>query len=350
MKRTTYNKKAGTRLLLLCICVMLLPLSACSNDSASAQDEEKITLTYAFFAPGITFPAVQMNKWAEELEKRTNGKVKVDMFFGGTLLNAQNMFSGIEGGVADIGLTSTTYEPGRFPLLEISDLPSGYPNAEVASLVARDLINEYPPESIEGFKILTVFATEPSYIQSAAKISSLDEISGKQLRVSGGITPIMKSLGAAPVAMSQAEVSEALQTSVIEGVVSSREVLRDLKLAEYVKYVTDYPLSINTFVAVMNEDTWNELPQGIQDVIDELNEEMTIFTGRYLDKVVDESLQWSVEAEGLEVISLSKEEKKSWDQKLKNVQEDAVKAAEEKGLPGREYQKRLYELIKHYSE
>jgi TRAP-type C4-dicarboxylate transport system substrate-binding protein len=348
----TFKRKFGMKLAMVLLSVAMVAfLGACSSSSSSGGgDGEKITLSYAFFAPDNTFPAVQMKKWAEELEKRTDGKVEVDMFFGGTLLEADNMFDGVTNGTADIGLTSTTYEPGRFPLLEISDLPNGYPNSEVASQVVADLINEYPPEALKDFKILTTFATEPAYIQSTKSISKLDELSGTQLRISGALTPVMEALSAAPVGMAQSEVPEALQTGVVDGNVSSREVLKDLKLAEYVKYVTDYPLTINTFVAVMNKDKWESLPNDVKQVIDELNREMTVFTGQYLDKHTEESIKWSSDTKGLEIVPLTEEETKRWDDKIEPVQEAAVKKAEEQGLPGAEYRDRIKELVEQYSK
>jgi len=317
-----------------------------SNDTT----KEKIKLTYAFFAPANTFPAIQMNKWKEELEKRTDGQVEVQLFPGGSLLNANNMYEGIGNKVADIGLSSTTYEPGRFPLLDISDMPSGYPNAKVACQVVNDLVQAYPPEALKDFKIITAFATEPAYIQSKAKISNLEELKGKQLRIAGSLTPIMQALGAAPVGMSQAEVPEALQTGIIVGSVSSREVLKDLKLAETEKYVTDYPLALNTFIAVMNKEKWDSLPVDVQKVIDELNAEMAVFTGDYLDNHVNEALEWSQKEQGLNVITLAPEEKKKWDDIIQPLQEQAVKTAADKGLPAENYKLKLYELIAKYSK
>ena len=84
------------------------------------------TLTYAFFAPAKTFPAVQMTHWAQQLAKRTNGKVDVKTFPGGTLLGAKDMYDGVSKGVADIGLGAPSYDPGRFPLTSGIALPVGF--------------------------------------------------------------------------------------------------------------------------------------------------------------------------------------------------------------------------------
>ena len=339
------------RLLFVLIAITMLIITACSGSSSSsgnAGDKDVIELNYAFFAPVGTFPAVQMEKWAEEVEGRTDGKVKVNTFPGGSLLTAENMFDGVSNGLADIGLSVTAYEPGRFPLLEIADMPSGYPNAKVASKVLADLVNEFEEEALKDYKVLTVFTTEPAYIQSQQPIESLSDLKAKQLRIPGGTAHVFEKLGASPVGMSQGEVAEALQTGIVKGYVSSREVLKDMKYGEMVKYVTDYPLTMNTFVAVMNKSKWDSLPEDVKKVIDELSAEMTVFTGDYLDNHVTESLKWSEEEYGLKTVSLKDEEK--WESALKEVQMEKVKEAEEKGLPGQEFYDRLYELIEKYSQ
>jgi len=341
------------RILFSLVALMMLVMTACSSASSGSKESggksgDAIELNYAFFAPAGTFPAVQMEKWAEELEKRTDGKVEVNTFPGGSLLTAENMYDGVANGLADIGLSSTTYEPGRFPLLAISDMPSGYPNATVASKVIADLINEYPQDAFKDFKIITTFASEPAYIQSQQPIESLADLKGKQLRISGATTDLFKELGAAPVGMSQGEVAEALQTGIVNGYVSSREVLKDMKYAEMVKYITDYPLTVNTFVAVMNKSKYDSLPDDVKKVIDELNTEMTEFTGDYLDTYVGEVLKWSEDEHSIKHVSLKDEAK--WDEISKKLQADAVKKADEAGLPGQEYQERLNELIEKYSQ
>lgn len=320
------------------------------QQAAEKPADEPIKLKYAFFAPANTFPAKQMEKWKEEVEKRTNGKVQVELYPGGTLLDAKNMYDGVKNGVADIGLSATTYEPGRFPLLGISDMPSGYPNAKVASQVVYDLIQQYPPEAFKDYKIITAFATEPAFVQSKKPIKSLEDLKGKQLRISGALTPILQAMGGAPVGMSQAEVPEALQTGVIEGVITSREVLKDFKLAEMIKYVTDYPMTINTFIAVMTKDKWESLPEDVRKVIDELSPEMAKWTGEYLDNHVKESIEWSQKEHGLQIVSLSEEERAKWDQIIKPLQDKYVAELQAKGLPAEEYKKKLYELIEKYSK
>lgn len=329
-------------------------VTGCSGNKETSKTEvgsdKPIVLKYAFFAPATTFPAKQMEKWKEELEKRTNGKVKVELFPGGTLLNDKNMYDGVKNKVADIGLSCTTYEPGRFPLLGISDMPSGFTSSRVSSRVIYDLVQEFTPEAFKDYKIITAFATEPAHLMVKEPVAALGDLRGRQIRISGALTPVLKDLGATPVGMGMSEVPEALQTGIIEGLVSSREVLKDLKLAETLKYTTDYPLTVTTFVAVMNKDTWDSLPSDVQKVIDELSPEMAKWTGEYMDNHVKESLDWGAKEYGLKITQLSQQEKDNWYKKLQPMQDKLVADLKAKGMPAEEYKKRLYELRDKYSK
>lgn len=345
----------GLIFILAAACIFL---SGCGSKTSSPAGEGQaakgtaagpIVLKYAFFAPANTFPARQMDKWAQEVEKRTGGKVKVEKYPGGTLLTAQNMFDGVLKGVADIGLSCPSYEPGRFPLTGISDQPVGYPNAKVASLVLYDLLREFSPAELADFKLITAFNTEPAYIQSKKPVSRLEDIAGLRLRTAGTGVPVLKALGGNPVGMPQSEVAQALQTGVIDGYLSSREVLFDFKYAETAKYVTDFPLVTISFAAVMNKNVWNSLPPDVQKVIDELGREMALWTGTYLDDHVKESLAWAEKEQGLQVISLAPEEKARWEVRLKGVTDAYVKEVKAKGLPGEEFLARLLALKEKYA-
>ena len=310
---------------------------------------ETITLNYAFFAPANTFPGVQMEEWAKRVEERTGGQIAVDTFPGSTLLNPGNMYDGVMEGVAQIGLSCPSYEPGRFPLLELADMPVQFPNAKVASVVLYELIQEFQPESLQDFKVITAFVTEPAYIQSKTRVASLEDLRGLELRSAGtGVGPL-RALGATPVAMGQGEVGEALQTGVIDGYASSREVLYDFKYAEIVKYVTDYPTFYISFLALMDINVWNSLPADVQAVIDELGREMAFWTGDYLDNHCVDAVEWAVSEEGVEVVTLSADEQARWDAALQPLVEEYVADLESKGLPGRAFVERLYELRDKYS-
>ena len=311
----------------------------------------EINLTYAFFAPAKTFPARQMTHWAEQLAKRTNGKVAVQTFPGGTLLGANDMYDGVAKGVADIGLGSPSYDPGRFPLTSGMALPVGFPNATVASRTLWQLTKEFNPKEYEGFKVIAMFTTEPGFIQSKTPVRNAADLNGMKLRAAGTGVPVLKALGAAPIGMPMPEVPQSVQTGVINGTMTSREVLQDFKLAESLKFVTDYPTVVVAFAAVMDRKRWDKLPADVKKAIDELAEEMPAWTGQYHDNEnVGAALKWAKADHKLEIVSLAPDERARWDAKLKPMEQEWITQMTAKGLPAAAYLKRMRELRDQFSK
>jgi TRAP-type C4-dicarboxylate transport system substrate-binding protein len=329
--------------LALGVSALAVPLSA-----ASAAE---IELTYAFFAPAGTFPAKQMAHWAEEIKKRTNGKVEVKTFPGGALLGAREMYDGVTKGVADIGLGAPSYDPGRFPLTSGMSLPVGFPNATVASRTLWELTQEFKPKEFEQFKVIAMFTTEPGYIQSRNPVRNAADLKGMKLRAAGTGVPVLKALGAAPIGMPMPEVPQAVQTGVIDGTMTSREILKDFKLAELLKYVADYPTVVVTFAAVMDKNRWDKLPADVRKVIEDMGPEMAVWTGQYHDKEnVEGALQWAKKEHGLQILPIAADERARWDAKLKPMEEEWVTEMTAKGLPAKKYMARLYELRDQFAK
>jgi TRAP-type C4-dicarboxylate transport system substrate-binding protein len=304
-----------------------------------------VTLTYAFFAPAGTFPGRQMAHWAEQINKRTNGKVQVRQFPGGTLLSARDMYDGVAKGVADIGLGAPSYDPGRFPLTSGMSLPLGFRNATVASQTLWAVTQEFKPKEYENFKVIAMFTTEPGYIQSRNPVRNAADLAGMKLRAAGTGVPVLSALGAAPVGMPMPEVPQAVQTGVIDGTMTSREVLQDFKLAETLKFVTDYPTVVVTFAAVMDRKRWDRLPDDVKKVIDQLAEEMPTWTGRYHDQQnVGAALEWAKSQHKLQVLTLPAAERTAWDAKLEPMVSQWIDEMKGKGLPAEKYIQRVREL------
>jgi TRAP-type C4-dicarboxylate transport system substrate-binding protein len=307
-----------------------------------------IKLTYANFPPAATFPCIQMERWAKELEKRTNGKVKVQTFPGGTLLPAKNILDGVIAGTADIGNFAMSYQPGRFPVSEAVDLPIGFTSAKVASLVLYDLIEKYQPKEFEKVKILTLFTCPPTAFMTSRPVRSLKDLQGLELRVSGTGADVVKRLGGIPIAMPQSETPEAIQKGVVKGIVSSMEILKDFNFAAYCPYATEANLFVVSFAVVMNRDKWNALPADVRKAMDDLRYDQALWTGRYVDNHVKEALAWSKQKYGHKVISLKAGEKAEVARLLKPMIGDYVTKVNALGLPGDAIIKDVYKLKKKY--
>ncbi len=295
---------------------------------------QEIKLTYANFPPAPTFPCVQMERWAKEVDQRTKGKVKVQTFPGGTLLAAKNIFDGVMSGTADIGNFAMSYQPGRFPVSEAIDLPLGFTSAKAASLTLHDLIEKYQPKEFQGVKVLTLFTCPPANIMTRTPVKSLADLKGMELRVGGTQADIIKRLGGIPVAMPQSDTPEALQKGVVKGHVSSMEVLKDFNYAAYTANATIANLWVVSFGVVMNKDKWAALPDDVKKVFDELRKEQALWTGAYVDNHVLEAVKWSKEKYNLQIFDLPAAQTAEIPKVLAPMVDDYVKKVTAAGMPG----------------
>lgn len=309
-----------------------------------------IKLTYANFPPASTFPCVQMERWAKELEKRTQGRVKVQTFPGGTLLPAKNILDGVIAGTADMGNFAMSYQPGRFPVSEAVDLPIGFTSAKVASLVLYDLIEKYNPREFEKVKLITLFTCPPTDFMTNRPVRSLKDLQGMELRVSGTGAEVIKRLGAIPIAMPQSETPEAIQRGVVQGIVSSAEILKDFNFASYCPYATDAHLFVVSFAVVMNRGKWNALPTDVKKAIDDLRRDQALWTGRYVDQHVKDALAWSKQKYGHQVLRLSAGDKAEIARLLQPMITNYVKKVSAQGIPGDRIISDVYRLKKKYEK
>jgi TRAP-type C4-dicarboxylate transport system substrate-binding protein len=315
------------------------------------QGQSTITLKYANFPPAATFPCVQMERWAKEVEKRTNGKVKVQTFPGGTLLPAKNIFDGVVSGIADIGNLAMSYQPGRFPVSEAADLPLVFSNARVASLVLYDLIDKYKPKEFESVKILTLFTCPPASLMTSKPVRSLKDLKGMEIRVAGTSADVLKNLGGSPIAMPQSDTPEALQKGVVKGNFSSLEVLKDFNYAAYTPYVTLINLQVVSFAVVMNKDKWNALPADVKKIFDDMRKEQAEWTGAYVDNHVYEALAWSKEKyKDFQIFELPKAESAEIPKLMQPIIDGYIKKANAAGLPGDQIMKDIYSLQAKYEK
>lgn len=329
----------------------MLALSACGGGGGETGDGD-VTLQYAFFAPESSFPGVQMDEWAEQLAARTDGQVEVETFPGGTLLDSGDIYDGVSSGIVEVGLDSPSYDPSQFPFSSVIVQPFGFENAQVASAVFLELLLEYEPEEYDGYVIITAFTTEPSHLQTASPVASLEDLSGMSLASTGGAhIPGLEALGAVPTGMPMTEIPENFGTGVIEGYLSSREVLQDFGLAEHVGYVTDYPLGVATsFVAVMDEQEFDSLPEDVQDAVMDLREEMMTFTSEYHDvENVQAALEWAAQEEGVETVPLEEGQAEEWDALTDQLIEDWIEDHADSGFDAQEVVDRVFELREEHS-
>jgi len=171
-----------------------------------AYAQKVIRLKVAHYFPPPASQAKMMAEFCQELEARTNGRVKVDFFAGGSLLKAPAMFEGVVNGIADIGYSHVYYTAGRMPVTETVGLPLGYPSAWVGSQVMNDFYQEFKPKEFDQVRVLWMNTSTPSAIATKKPVRKLEDLKGLTIRAPGLSGDIMKALGGTPAPTPMMEV------------------------------------------------------------------------------------------------------------------------------------------------
>ncbi|MBN2282516.1 MAG: TRAP transporter substrate-binding protein [Deltaproteobacteria bacterium] len=307
---------------------------------------QTVNLTYSIFFPPTHDQCKAAVDWAQEVEKRTDGRVRITLFPGGTLTAANQCYDGVVNGISDIGMSCFAYTRGRFPVMEALDLPHGYPSGLVATRVADEFARTMQPEELKDVKVLYIHAHGPGLLHTQKPVRTLEELKGMKIRSTGLSAKVAEALGGVPVAMPQGATYEALQKGVVEGTFTPIETLKGWKQAEVIKYTTDcnsVGYTTAMFV-VMNKDKWNSLPQDIRDIMDGISREWVDIHGKVWDSSDDEGRKFTLER-GNEILSLTDEESKRWVAAVRPVIDEYISGAEEKNLPGKQAVEEVQRLI-----
>ncbi len=313
--------------------VVLIGVVLLSAFTASAQ----IKLNYSVFFPAPHKNAVLATEWAKEIEKRTNGKVQITVFPGGTLTPSDKCYDGVVQGISDIGFSVFAYTRGRFPLLEIADLPVGLKSGVMATKAVNEFYKKFKPKELEDVEVMYLHGHGPGILHTKNQVQKLEDLKGMKIRCTGIAASIVKALGGTPVAMPMGDTYDALSRGVVDGSMAPQESLQGWKWGEVVKYTTEnFGSSYSTAMfVVMNKNKWNSLPADVQAVIVKVNEEFAEKQGKLWDEIDAEGRAFTLQR-GNKIISLTPQEDKRWADAVKPILDDYVKRMKEKGLPGEE--------------
>mgnify|MGYP005839669449 CR=1 FL=1 len=329
----------------VCGClVVLLPVLMAAGPGYCATT----TLTYSIFFPATHGHCILATEWAKEIEKRTNGAVKINMFPGGTLTPADQCYDGVVKGISDIGMSVVSYVKGRFPLSEVIDLPLGYRGGSQATKLCNAYFAKFKPKEFDDVKIMYFHGHGPGIVNTKKPVERLEDLKGMKLRCTGTSAKVAAALGATPVPMPQTDTYDALQKGVVEGVLSPIEVLKGWKFAEVTSSTTQNfgsSYSLLFFVA-MNKKKWESLPKDVQETIEKINQEWIEKTAKLWVDLDKEGTEFAL-SKGHKIIPLSKEEDARWAKLVEPVLQEYVKGTEAKGLPGAEALKFCQEWLKN---
>jgi TRAP-type C4-dicarboxylate transport system substrate-binding protein len=344
MRKPLYVTVFGLALIGVFLCCMTIP--------AATAEAKTYDFTYSTFFPPTHIQSKVPAAWAEEIDKRSNGQIKIKIFYAGSLTPAPQIYDGVVKGISDFGLSVFAYSPGRFPVIAAIDNPLGYSNAFVATRTINELNRKFNPKELSDVHVCYLFAHGPGVLHTARKpVYTLEDVKGLKIRSTGTSQLIVRALGAAPVAMSQGETYDALKKNIVDGTLVPVEALEGFKQAEVLKYTTlTYSSAYSQgFFVAMNLDKWNSLPKDLQQIITDVSLKYEEITAKAWNDS-DVSGRKFAEKLGQQFIELSDAESAKFKEAVQPVYAEYIKTANEKGVDGEAVFKAVKEMVETYSK
>ena len=263
------------------------------------------TLKFAHAAPDSDLQQTLALFFKKEVEARTNGEVKVNIFPQGQLGNDAQMIDGARSGIVDIVMSGLNNFTGLVPQAGAFELPFMFPNRDTAYKVLDGAPGQSILTEMEGFGLKGLGYPENGYrniTNNRGPIKEPSDLAGLQMRVnnSKALNDMFALLGANPQQIPVAELYSALETGVVDAQDHPIGVVLSFKFFEVQKYLSLSQHAYATLALAMNLDKFNSLTPEEQKIILDVSAE-AVAMQRQLSVAKEEEMLAALEADGMEI-------------------------------------------------
>ncbi len=252
-------------------------VAALSAPVLGAFAQSPITLKFhTFMSPASNVWLTMHKAWMAQVEKDSGGKIKFEgypaMQLGGT---PAQLYDQARDGVVDVSWTLPGNTAGRFPRIEVFELPFMMTNAEATSRAYWEYVQTVAKDEFKDIKLVALQVHGPGVFHTKDRlIKSPEDLKGMKVRgPTRQVTKMLGLIGATPVGMPLPQIPDALGKGVIDGCVIPWEVVPSVKVHELTKFHSQFDVAggalyTTTFVMGMNQKKYESLPAELRLVID----------------------------------------------------------------------------------
>ena len=252
------------RLLVLAKTAAALALASAAF-SAAAQTKWDLPAAY----PASNFHTENLVQFANDVDKATGGKLKITVHANASLFKANEIKRAVQGGQAQIGEVLLVNFENENPIYAADGLPflaASYADAKKLAAAQKPVLEKLL--AAQGMILLYTVPWPPQGIYVKKEITSVADMRGLKWRAySPATSKIAELIGAQPVTIQAAELSQALATGIVESYMSSGSTGYDSKTYESVKYWYDTQAWLPKNAVLVNKKAFDALDKASQDAL-----------------------------------------------------------------------------------
>lgn len=239
---------------------------------AQADEYPKIKMKMGHFLPA-TFAQADVDQWfADEVKRRSNGAIEIEIFWAGAMGSAAELLGLASAGAMELAAFPKAYYPRQFGLSGVGSLPRVFGTVEQAhELMTR--VFALPAVQAEHratkLKLLMSHFSNPYRIACNKPVEELGALQGYRVRSTGEYIPVVfRSLGMVPVNTPANEVYESLDRGNLNCTMLSYDQMYSMRMYEVAKYASDINLgALATWQIWMNAATFDRYPKKVQELL-----------------------------------------------------------------------------------
>ena len=321
--------------------------------ASSVQPQEIMLKVHHPLPPSSTAHEKVLEPWCAKLALDSKNRIKCQIYpsmqLGGSV---PQLYDQVKDGVVDVIWTVAGYSAGRFPQLEVFELPFFMNNAESGSKAAWDYVQQYDADEFKDVHPIAFHVHGGGVFSMIKKpIVHRSDLRGTKVRApTRQTTKMLAALGATPIGMPVPQVPEALSKGVIDGTLLPYEVMPALKVDELTKYHSGPDASqpmiyTSVFIIAMNKARYDSLPADLKKVFDANS---GIGLSGQLGRLFAEVEVINKKKTGGVVNVISNQEIEEWKKVVQPVTDGWVEDANARGADGKALLKAAHDLIAKY--
>lgn len=225
--------------------------------------------------------------FANEVKKRTNGKVEITWFFGESLVKMSQSYEALQSGVVDLCVIAAFNYPHIFPITEALSMPFMLEGSAHSAEIAWKMYQTMPEMQAEmkNLKFMGAFTTDVinMSLMNGKLVKTLDDMKNLRVAVGSGLVAEMaKLMGMAAQPVGYADVYMALQRGMAEATLFPNAPLRSYKITEVTNAHVMANFKADPMIWAMRLETWKKLPPDVQKVFEDLTPSMARLCGHTL--------------------------------------------------------------------
>jgi len=208
--------------------------------------------------------------WAADIKAQSGGTITSSIFPAEQLGKAFDHYDMARDGIADAAYVSPGYQPGRFPVIGLSDLPFTYSDGKLGTVAVDDWYRQYAAREMKDVHYCFAFLQDPGTLFTKTRVVEPSDLKGLKIRPANATTGgLVTLLGGNNVQASAPQSRDLLERGVADGIFFPWGSTVLFGIDKAIKYAINAPMYTATFVWVMNKDKYEGMSAAQRKVIDD---------------------------------------------------------------------------------